>query len=158
MLASFLFKFLDKFLSTSKNILLIKGKIFSSASIDALAFIVVIFVTKIMVKVSTIPEYLVLGLAVFFGNILSYYMLKKFEKDKKWLHIIQFEKRSQGKKILDKLRDEGLIVISSDSYNDNLQSTLSANIQTLDKNQARILKDLLKNVVHKEITITDIRS
>lgn len=158
MLEKFLYKFFDKFLSTSKNILLIKNQLVASSIVDALAFIIVIQVTKKMVSASTMQDYLIFALAVFFGNIFSGFALKKFDKDKEWLHMVQFNNRKDGKECLDNIRRQNINVISFNSYNDVLENTISAYIKTINKNEARIVSDILKDINHKEITITNIKN
>lgn len=154
----FLAKFSDKFLSLTKTILLIKSKILLSAIVDSMGFLVFIFITKRIVEVSYWYEYLILASAVFCAGVSSNKIISKFEKDKEWLHIIQISNRQDAKQVFDAVRENGLQIITQNSYNNELDQTLSATIKTCNKEQAKILKELLANKDFQEITLTNISS
>lgn len=154
----FAIKFLDKFTSTTRNILLIRHKVFLSAFVDCIGFIMAVFIIKAMNKASTIEEFAVMCLSVFLADLFSNWLVGKFDKDKEWLHIIQLSNRNEAKEIFDKIRSEGLQIITHNSYNNELDQTLSATIKTCNRNEAKTLKELLINKDFQEITLTNVSS
>ena len=151
----FAIKFLDKFMSTTRNILLIKHKILLFALADSLGFMVAILVIKAMNQADTIEEFLVMSVAAFLANLFSSWLVGKFDTDKEWSHIIQFNKKEIAKKSFDIIRENNMEIITFVSYNEDLDQTLTAIIKTYDRKQAKILKELIKVENAIEVTLTN---
>ena len=152
----FAIKFLDKFTSTTRNILLIRHKVLLSAFVDCIGFIMAVFIIKAMNKANTIEEFGVMCLSVFLADLFSNWLVGKFDKDKDWLYIVQIENRDDAKRVFDEVRNNNLQIITNNSYTSELDQTLSASIKTSNKSESKILLDLLKTVKHKKITLTNL--
>lgn len=152
----FTIKFLDKFMSTTRNLLLIKHKVLFSALVDCVGFVMAVFIIKAMNRANTIEEFAVMTLSVFLADLFSNWLINKFDKDKDWLYIVQIKNRNDAKRVFDEVRNKNLQIITNNSYTSELDQTLSASIKTSNKSESKILLDLLKTVEHKKITLTNL--
>lgn len=139
----FILKLLDNFLSTIKNLLLIKNKnILSSLANATSQFFYLIMMVKISKNSSTIGV-IIICTATFIGSLLPQLMFDKISKDKVFVFNIIPETKDHGKELADELRKNNIAIQTYTGFNDNKEKILCIKAFSESKNESVLLEQLI---------------
>lgn len=146
LLILFILKLLDNFLSTLKNLLLIKNKnLLSSLANSISQFFYLIMMVRISKNSSTLGV-IVICAATFIGTYLPQLIFDKASKDKVFVYDIIPKDKESGKILADKLRENNNIAIMTyTSFNENKEKILCIKAFSQTKQESILLEQLIPN-------------
>jgi uncharacterized protein YebE (UPF0316 family) len=150
----FALKLLDTTLSTLKNIFLIKGMFFLSASCSTFAMYFYLTMLTNLNKNSTNLAIAVVCLSVFVGSYFPQVVVERREKDKVYVFEILPYENAVGKQLADELKELAYIVHPYKGYNEEKQEVLCSKVFSKTKKDSIIIENIIEGLCTYSITET----
>jgi hypothetical protein len=138
-MTTFILKLIDSILSTFKTILMIKDKGIYSSIVNGIATF------SYMLIIVDLKTSLQAGLASAIGSYFSYYMDKKYSKDKVWIFDVIPDSKTSGKDFADNIRDNNIPVMTYVGFNEEKDKIVCSKIYSHSKEQSRLIENFISN-------------
>lgn len=116
---------------------MIKGKGLASSLVNGLATMAYMLIIVDFNKAVTV------ALATTIGSYLSYYVFRRFEKDKVWIFDVTPCSSGTGKKFADTIRDNNIPIMTYIGFNETKEQVICSKIYSHNKGQSKLIESLL---------------
>ena len=122
----FVIKFIDNIVTTGKNILTQKNKALLASIAVIISQLMFYFVIDKVIEDKSMSTIAVVSVGAGLGSYVAFLINQKISKDRLWVHIVTSNNKTDMKVLGDYMREHNVPIITFDSYNDNLEITLTA--------------------------------
>ena len=130
-------KIIDNIISTEKTILTQKNKAFAASVLVAISQFIFLFLIAEVVTENNVGANLVVSIASGVGSYIAFFINNKFSKERVYINIITSNDREKMENFGDYMRTENIKVVTFQSYNDNIEKTLTALVFANTKEDSR---------------------
>lgn len=142
----FILKVMDCSLGTLKTVFLVKDRFFISSLLNSLSAALFIFVADAMANAPS-EQKLLIAAVIFLANVIGGYvppkMIEKMSTDRLFVYVITSQTFDEGKHLADTIREKGVAVSTSVSYNDKLEKVLVCNAYAKNRHDSRQIESVL---------------
>ena len=121
-----LVKIIDNIISTEKTILTQKNKALLASIAVIISQLMFYFVIDKVIEDKSMSTIAVVSVGAGLGSYVAFLINQKISKDRLWVHIVTSNNKTDMKVLGDYMREHNVPIITFDSYNDNLEITLTA--------------------------------
>ena len=132
----FIIKVIDNIVTTGKNILTQKNKAILASISVIISQLMFYFIIDKVIEDKSMLTIIVVSIGAGLGSYVAFIINKKMSKDRLWVHIVTSNNKADMKSLGDYMRKNQVPIITFESYNDDLEITLTALIFANTKSQS----------------------
>ena len=138
-------KIIDNVISTEKTLLTQKNKAVAASILVAISqFLFYMLITEV-VEDSNITSIIVVSIASGIGSYIAFYINNKFSKETVYINIITSNDKEKMKVFGDRMRAEGIKIVTMPTYGDDIEKTLTALVFANTRNQSKLIDKYVEN-------------
>lgn len=137
-------KVIDNIVTTEKTILTQQNKAVAASILVTISqFLFYMLITKV-VEDDSIISIIVVSVASGIGSYMAFFLNNKFSKETVFINIITANDKPKMKHFGDYMRSLGIKIVTVDTYNDNVEKTLTALVFANTKVQSKLIDEYME--------------
>jgi hypothetical protein len=138
-------KIVDNIISTEKTLLTQQNKAVAASILVTISqFLFYMLITEV-VEDSNMISIIVVSIASGIGSYIAFYINNKFSKETVYINIVTSNDKTKMKIFGDYMRSLGIKIVTVDSYNDNVENTLTALVFANTKAQSKLIDKYMES-------------
>lgn len=146
---------IDNVVTTEKSILTHQNKAVAASVLVAVSqFLFYMLITEVVAD-NNIISIIVVSIASGIGSYIAFCINNKFSKETVYINIVTSNNKNQMKDFGDRMRAEGIKVVTMPTYGDDIEKTLTALVFANTRNQSKLIDKYVEehNELFREVII-----